>query len=138
MKGINGYLSFNGNCREALLFYQQCLGGELSFQTVGDSPAAARMPDRMKDCILHGTLVSRKLVLMGTDLLGEEGLQKGNNISLMIQCSSEREIRSLYRKLSTRGRKTHQLDRSAWGALFGNLEDRYGNHWMLYFDTIKK
>ncbi len=138
MKGINGYLSFNGNCREALLFYQQCLGGELSFQTVGDSPAAARMPDRMKDCILHGTLVSRKLVLMGTDLLGEEGLQKGNNIALMIQCSSEREIRSLYRKLSTRGRKTHQLGRSARGALSGNLEDRYGNHWMLYFDTIKK
>ena len=94
MKGINGYLSFNGNCREALLFYQQCLGGELSFQTVGDSPAAARMPDRMKDCILHGTLVSRKLVLMGTDLLGEEGLQKGNNIARMIKCSSERERRS--------------------------------------------
>ena len=53
---IQSYLTFNGNCREAMNFYQRCLGGELAFQTVGESPLSDHMPAQMKDCILHSTL----------------------------------------------------------------------------------
>ena len=28
MTHINAYLNFNGNCREAMTFYAECLGGE--------------------------------------------------------------------------------------------------------------
>jgi PhnB protein len=41
MTQINSYLTFNGNCQEAMIFYQKCLGGELTFQTVGESPLSA-------------------------------------------------------------------------------------------------
>ena len=33
MKEINAYLIFNGNCREAMTFYQKCLGAELQLIT---------------------------------------------------------------------------------------------------------
>jgi PhnB protein len=36
MTQINGYLHFNGDCREAMTFYRECLGGELSLQTIGE------------------------------------------------------------------------------------------------------
>ena len=42
-------------------FYKECLGGELIFQTIGESPLSERMPDRMKDCILHSTLKTAKI-----------------------------------------------------------------------------
>ena len=44
---IQSYLTFNGNCREAMNFYKQCLGGELWFQTVGESPLSEHMPPQM-------------------------------------------------------------------------------------------
>ena len=30
MKGMNTYLTFEGNCREAMTFYEKCLEAELS------------------------------------------------------------------------------------------------------------
>jgi PhnB protein len=131
---INSYLTFGGNCREAMNFYKDCLGGELSFQTIGESPIADKMPAAMKECILHATLIKGSLILMGSDMVGEQGLVKGNAVSLVINCSSEEEIESFYEKLSAGGSKDHALEQSFWGATFGDLTDKYGNHWLLNFE----
>lgn len=134
MTHINSYLTFGGNCREAMTFYKNCLGGELDLQTIGESPLADKMPPQMRDSILHATLTKGTLVLMASDMVGEKGLIKGNAVSLMLNCSSEDEIRAFYKKLSTGGQATHPLEDSFWGALFGDLTDKYGNQWLLHFD----
>lgn len=137
MTTIDSYLTFNGNCREAMNFYKDCLGGELTLQTIGESPLADKMPAQMKECILHASLVKESLVLMGSDMVGEKGLVKGNSVSLAINCSSEEEIQSFYEKLSAGGSKDHALEQSFWGATFGDLTDKYGNHWLLNFEKNK-
>lgn len=134
MTRINSYLSFNGNCREAMNFYKECLGGELNVQTIGESPMADQLPRKMKDNILHSTLVKDELVLMGTDMVSEEGLTKGNGISLMLHCSNEEEIRNYYQKLCVGGEATHPPHDTFWGALIGDLKDKFGNNWILHFD----
>jgi PhnB protein len=136
MSTINSYLTFNGNCREAMKFYQKCLGGKLTFQTIGESPLSQMMPKKMKDCILHCTLTNGSLLLMGSDMVGEDVLIKGNAVSLTLNCVSEKEIRSCYKKLSIDGKATHPLEDSFWGALFGVLIDKYGNHWLLNYNKI--
>lgn len=134
MTAISSYLTFNGNCREAMHFYKDCLGGELSLQTIGESPLADKMPPKMKAFILHATLTKGNLVLMGSDMVGDKGLIKGNAVSMAINCSSDEEIRNFYEKLSAGGNKDHELEESFWGATFGDLTDKYGNHWLLNFD----
>ncbi len=138
MTQINSYLTFNGNCREAMTFYQDCLGGELSFQTVGESPLSSSMPEQMKNCILHSTLTKDALVLMGSDMVSDLGLIKGNSVSLSLNCSSEEEIKNYYVKLSSEGTANHQLEESFWGALFGDLTDKFGNHWLLHYSKNSK
>ena len=138
MTQINSYLTFSGNCREAMNFYKECLGGELVLQTIGESPLADKMPAKMKDCILHSSLEKGALILMGTDCVPEGGLIKGNAVSLILNCSSEEEIRSYYEKLSANGKKTHPLEDTFWGALFGGLTDKYGNHWLLNYSKEQK
>jgi len=130
---INSFLTFNGNCREAMTFYKKCLGGELSFQTVGESPMSDKMPTKMRDCILHSTLTNGSLLLMGSDMVGENGLLKGNAVSLVLNCASEKEIRTCYTKLSQGGEQTHPLENTFWDAIFGGLTDKYGNIWMLNY-----
>lgn len=135
MTQINSYLTFNGNCREAMTFYKECFGGELVIQTIGESPMAADMPERMRKSILHSTLTRGELVLMGSDIVSEQGLVKGNSVSLMLNCSSEKEIKNCYKKLSAGGNATHPLETTVWGALFGDLVDKFGNHWLLNYQT---
>ena len=130
---LNAYLSFNGNCREAMLFYQECLGGELLFQAIGASPLAKRMPKQMKDCILHATLTKETLVLQGTDMVSAAGLLKGNAVSLSLNCNSEAEIKAVYAKLSANGQTEHALEVTFWGALFVAFTDKYGHHWLLNY-----
>lgn len=137
MTNINSYLTFNGNCREAMTFYAACLGGELTFQTIGESPIAANMPAQMKDSILHAALINGGVIIMASDMVGESGLTKGNAVSLILNCSSEEEIKSCYEKLSADGNANHPLEDTFWGAVFGDLTDKFGNHWLLnYTKTI--
>lgn len=116
-------------------FYKDCLGGKLSFQTIGESPLADKMPVQMKDAILHATLINGAAALMASDMVGANGLVKGNAVSLMLDCSNEEEIKNYYTKLSAGGEATHPVEVSFWGALFGDLTDKYGNHWLLHFDN---
>jgi PhnB protein len=138
MTNIHAYLTFNGNCREAMTFYKNCLGGSLVLQTIGESPMAAKLPAKMKQSILHSTLTKGSLILMASDMVGEDGLVKGNSVSLMLNCGSKKEITTLYKKLSAGGKETHPLENTFWGALFGDLTDKYGNQWLLHFDKSSK
>jgi PhnB protein len=139
MMQINAYLTFNGNCLEAMTFYKECLGGELSLQTIGESPMADKMPPQMKQSILHSTLIKDgSILLMASDMVSEKGLIKGNSVSLILDCSSEKEIKNCYEKLASGGRPDHPLENTFWGALFGDLTDKFGNHWLLNFTKDQK
>ena len=118
-------------------FYKECLGGEHSFQTAGESPLSEKLPTKMKDCIVHSTLKNETFVIMASDMVNDKGLVKGNTVLLMLDCSSEEEIKNRYAKLSSGGEATHPPTVSFWGTLFGGLIDKFGNHWLLNYQTKK-
>jgi len=133
MTRISSYLTFSGNCFEAMTFYHACLGGELVMQTVGESPLASIMPPYMKNYVLNSTLTNDALELMGSDMVPEGGLSRGNSVSMMLHCNSEEQARAFYARLSADGVPTHPLEATFWGAMFGDLTDKFGNHWLLHF-----
>jgi PhnB protein len=106
MTQISPYLHFDGNCREAMIFYKECLGGELALQTVGDSPMASQMPAEAQKKILHASLRNSGFVLMASDMVGPEGVKKGNAVSLTLLCSSKAEIETFFSIFSAGG-KSH-------------------------------
>jgi PhnB protein len=134
MTQINPYLSFNGNCREAMTFYKECLGGELTVQTVKGSPIEDQCPEEIRHHVLHASLLKDNLVLLASDMIGVDGFIKGNTIALSLNCSSEKEIEIFFSKLSSGGQITHPLEKQFWGASFGVLTDKYGIKWMLNYD----
>jgi PhnB protein len=138
MTNIHSYLTFSGDCREAMTFYKECLGGELFLQTIAESPMADKIPASMKDYILHSSLTNGGVVIMASDMVPDTGLIIGNAVSLMLNCESEDEIKDCYKKLSTGGQATHPLEDTFWGAKFGGLTDKFGNHWLLHFDKSQK
>jgi PhnB protein len=133
MTKINPYLKFDGKCREAMKFFQECLGGNLTLTTVGESAMANQMPSEMQQQIMHANLTNGILVLLGSDMVGPEGLVKGNSFTLQVECDSENELTTLYSKLSSGGIATYPVAPSFWGGLYGQLTDKFGNYWMLNY-----
>lgn len=132
MTQINAYLNFNGKCREAMAFYQQCLGGELVMQKIAESPMAARVPSEMGARILHSSLKKDSIVLMASDMMGHN-VKSGNSISLCLNCSSDEEINSFFGNLSKDGKIVEPLHQSFWGATFGSLTDKFGITWIFNY-----
>ncbi len=126
------YLNFNGNCREAMTFYHQCLGGELVMQKISESPMAAQMPSEAGAAILHSTLIKDGISLMGSDMMGA-GLVKGNVVTLCMNCSTDEEITEYFSKLAEGGKIKMPLHQSFWGATYGELTDKFGMNWMFNF-----
>lgn len=85
----------------------------------------------MKDCILHANLRKGDLALLGSDMLSEEGLDRGNGLSILLDCEREAELRRFYDKLAEGGQREYPIESTFWAGLFGSLTDRYGNHWLL-------
>ena len=132
MAKLNPYLTFSGNCREAMNYYNECLGGELSFIIVGESPAANQVPASMKHHILHSSLKTGELELMATDMQ-PESLKEGNAVHLCLSCNTEEETRHLFEKLAAGGKVKQPLHEMFFG-LIGTLTDKFGKSWILECD----
>lgn len=131
MSKLIPYLNFEGNCSEAMQFYKDCMGGELTIQTVADSPMASQMPPEMKDFVLHARLEKGDVVIMASDA---QDKTCGDIISLMVQCDSEEEINSYFTGLSEGGTVLMPLEKQFWGATYGQLTDKYGVLWAFNYE----
>jgi len=133
MAQLNPYVTFNGNCREAMEFYKACLGGELSIMAVGDSPMASQMPDK-KDNVLHSTLIKDGMVLMASDMIMPGEIIRGNTITLCINSGTKEELQQFFAKLSEGGTVGQPLTEAFFGT-YGELTDKFRINWMFQADN---
>jgi PhnB protein len=84
--GFGIFLTFSGECAQALKYYKECFGGTLLMQTMN-------LDKRMQDVVVSATLTNNYFRLVATDLTGDDGIVIGNNISILVECASlsERE-----------------------------------------------
>lgn len=128
---INAYLSFDGSCEEALKFYQSVLGGELSsMETYGGSPASEMVGPDWQDKIMHGSLETGEMTLMGSDL-GPDQYQKPQGCHLAVDVKDPGEADRIFAALAEGGNVVMPIDKTFWAERFGMLTDRFGQNWMV-------
>jgi len=134
MTQLNVYLTFNGNCREAMTFYNDCIGGELTIQSFGDVQGEDTS-ETERNLVMHANIVKGGFLLMASDTSERHGsVTTGTSVSLSFNCDSEEEIDTYFAKLSAGGNVTMPLEDTFWGAKFGMFTDRFGMHWMMNYD----
>lgn len=133
MAQLNPYLTFNGNCREAMSFYRDCLGGKLKMQTAGESPAASQMPKELHNNILHAVLETEGITLMASDMLAAGATVNGNTVTLSLVCKTKEELEACFAKLSVGGKIGHPLTKQFFG-IIGDFTDKFGFRWMCVFN----
>jgi len=141
MATINPYLTFNGNCEQAFLFYKSVFGGEFSFiGRFDEMPPMDGQTLNPKDAnkIMHVSLpISNETILFGSDTTEDSGgiVTAGNNFSISINVESKEEADTIFTKLSADANVTLPLHQAFWGAYFGMLTDKFGIHWMVNYDA---
>ncbi len=133
MHGVNPYIAFRGNCKEAIDFYKDALGAELLYsQTYGDSP----MSDMgSADAIMHATLKVGDTHIMMCDDFHTENFTTGGNISLAVGLNDVGKARTIFDDLADGGKVTMPLDKTFWAEAFGMLTDKFGINWMVNCDA---
>ena len=123
------YLNFAGNTEEALNFYQRVFEGTISdLNRFGDMiPAEANYQDK----IMHARLAFGDNMLMFSDGMPGQPVDHGNGIYLSIGLDDEAQARSIFSQLGENGNVTMPLEKQFWGALFGQVKDKYGISWMI-------
>jgi PhnB protein len=126
---LNPYISFDGNAREAMEFYKQVLGGELTINTFGEFGA----PDGPgADNVMHAQLESPSgFTLMASDTPPGMEYKPGDNISISLSGDDADELRGYWDKLSGNGTVTMPLEKQMWGDEFGSCVDQFGITWLV-------
>ncbi|CAN5188776.1 VOC family protein [soil metagenome] len=126
---LNPYISFDGNAREAMQFYEGVFGGASTLNTFGEF-GEADGPDA--DKIMHGMLETNNgLTLMGADVPPGTEHQPGNNIAVSLSGDDGVELRGYWEKLSDGGAVLVPLEAQMWGDEFGMCVDPFGITWMV-------
>lgn len=126
---LNPYLSFNGNARDAMEFYQQVFGGTLTLSTFGEFTDAH--PEH-SDKIMHGMLETPTgFTLMGGDPPPGVKVSQGDNFTVAISGDDVAELHEYWDKLSANGQVITPMAKQMWGDEFGACTDRFGIPWLV-------
>lgn len=124
---LNPYLNFDGTTREAMEFYREVFGGELSIMTFGDMGTEGPQADG----VMHSSLTAEGLTLMASDMPPGQALEAGNNFGVSLSGDDEGELMSYWDKLSADGTVTVPMEKQMWGDSFGMCVDRFGTPWLV-------
>jgi PhnB protein len=133
------YLFFSGNCREAMEFYKEIFGGEVSLMTYAEGPEGAHesphanQPE-MRDKIMHARL-DGEVMLMASDNPDPSQTLGTGKISLSLGGTDETTLRGWFDELSKGGTVLTPLEKQFWGDTFGMVADKFDVNWMVNIST---
>lgn len=126
---LNPYLIFDGNTREAVLFYADVFGlEEPQFMTFG-SMHGEQLPPGSEHLIMHTYLDIAGSRVMFSDNFPGMPYQQGNNFTLAYVGDDEAAIREAFEKLKDGGSVQMELQEVPWSKCYGSLTDKYNIQW---------
>ncbi|MDO8455630.1 MAG: VOC family protein [Burkholderiaceae bacterium] len=132
---VEPYLFFNGRCEEAMAFYKEAIGAEVTFQMrmneAPDPPPPGAIPEGFGNKIMHANLRIGSTMLMVSD--GNSNMQptfNGFTLSLSVDDAAEAD-RKFTALQQGGGKVTMPMGKTFWSPAFGMLEDKFGVGWMV-------
>lgn len=122
---LNPYITFDGNCAEAMAFYAEALGGTVQQMTFRESGMDA-------DGIMHSSLETPAgFHIFASDRI--EGMSPpyavGNHLQVSLSGDDADALRGYWDALLDGGSVVMPLERQMWGDDYGMLADKYGILW---------
>jgi PhnB protein len=131
------FLLFDGNCAEAMKFYQNCLGGELTLTKTGDTPMKDMFPKEKWERLINAHLKSGDIEISATDWMASPEFEPihGNTYAIFVVGKSYDELKAVFDKLKDgdNNKRLQELHDMPFGT-YGQFYDKYGVQWIFKGD----
>jgi PhnB protein len=125
MKKLETYLFFDGNCAEAMRFYERVLNGKLHLVQAKDTPGGSG------DAIIHSRLEADGAILMASDWMAPAPFERKSGFYVTLTAPTAAEAKALWDQLADGAKINMPLGKTFYADAFGMLIDRYGTPWMV-------
>ncbi|HEY4601867.1 MAG TPA: VOC family protein [Cerasibacillus sp.] len=129
---VNIYLTFDGDCREAVMFYADAFQtAKPKIMTFGEAPPNPefKLPEEAKDLVMHTRLNINGTEMMFSDTFPGTPYNQGNNFSLTVVSKDIDEIKSYFNKMKQGATVEMDLQETFWSKCYGKLTDKFGVGW---------
>jgi PhnB protein len=149
MKLAGTYLTFNGNCREAMTFYAKVLNTKIDasmtwadskcwddgkLPTEKEPPKNLAATEENQHLMMHMSfMLDNGTSVMGSDvhpLMHKNPLVNGNNYQLVLEPDTQEEAIRIFEALKEGGSDGMPMQDMWWGSFHGSCRDRFGIRWM--------
>jgi len=130
---VQACVSFTGRCEEALEFYKNSIGAEVTgLMRWKDSPdSKMKPPPGYEDKIMNAVFRIGETELMTDDGMGNEKQAEFKGMTLAIEVADDAEARRVFAALGEGGTVQMPLMKMFWTSSFGMLTDPFGVPWMV-------
>ncbi|MCL2446104.1 MAG: VOC family protein [Oscillospiraceae bacterium] len=122
-------IAFQGNCDEAIKFYKEVFGAQVSNMSYGsEAPIEFGEGEPLPD---HFVMYS-EVTMLGTTMMMSDGGEKPLSDSgfwMQVSLSTKEEVISVFEKLADGGTVVEAPTPQFWAALNAYVTDRFGLHW---------
>jgi PhnB protein len=127
------YLSFNGNCADAMHFYERVLGGKLELLLRNaDTPMATQTPKEHADRIVHARLVlPGGASLYAGDCPPQMAYTGIHGVALTLNYDTVEQATKAFGALADGGKVSMTLQPMFWAKIWGMLTDKFGTPWIV-------
>jgi PhnB protein len=127
------YLSSNGNCAEAMRFYERALGAKVEIMMSGaDSPMAAQIPKEFAHRIMHARLaLPDGGLLFAGDAPGNMPYEGIKGVSITLNYDTISQAQKVFDALAAGGQVTMPMQPAFWAKIWGMLTDKFGTPWIV-------
>lgn len=124
---LNPYLTFLGDAKHAMKFYESVFGGTLSIMTFKDMYPSTG-PEQA-NLIMHAELTAKNgMTIMASD---DPEQQVKSSTSISLSGDDEAELKGFWSKLTDGATIIVPFDKAPWGGNFGMLTDKFGVRWLV-------
>lgn len=133
--GVQVYINFNGNCREAVEYYGKIFETEPEILLFSDIPADGNfsITDDIKDLVAHSTLQIDGSEVMLSDIPPGMEFMQGNSVGVMVNTKNKELIKKAFNKFKSEGTVSMELEPTFWSELYGVVKDKYGIEWQFNY-----
>ena len=132
MSQLDPYLTFDGNCAEAMRFYERVLGGKIGMMMKNsESPMAEQGSPSDGERIMHARVEIDGRLLMASDAMAGQPYTPMSGFSLTLVYPTTDKARRVFDALAEGGTVRMPLQKTFWVESFGMVVDRFGTPWMV-------
>jgi PhnB protein len=142
---IQPYLFFEGRCQEAIDFYRQALGAEVSMlmhyrdapppPPQSSGPEGCAMPAAMLDKVMHASLRIGDAFLLMSD--GQcAGTPNFSGFGVSLTAANDAQAARWFAALGEGGEVRMPMGPTFFASSFGMCADRFGVSWMVIVERV--